>query len=123
MLFWIAMLLIGGKADDPSAPVYAAVNECIARAGSEAVVAQLNRPAIYSKLESDCEGQLKALHDDIVRVNREAGVSESDGRINASDTVKLTLDTFADQFAGEVGRPYAVPYARNVEPEPPAQSN
>ncbi len=72
-------------------PASRALIACAHRESRIQQARRATREAAYTAIEHKCARQAQRLYTVIVTVNLRAGSSEGDARINAGDTVSLTL--------------------------------
>jgi hypothetical protein len=81
----------GNVITNPHHPMNAAFAKCAKRASKILIAMRADHLSVYDSIEKRCETELQAIYNEVLRINISAGVSEGDGRINAGDTVSLTL--------------------------------
>lgn len=88
-------------------PMNAAFAKCAKRASKKLIAARADHPSVYETIEKRCEPELKAIYNEVLRVNIVAGVSEGDARINAGDTVSLALQDIVGIIDEKIARKHA----------------
>jgi hypothetical protein len=81
----------GNIITNPHHPVSAAFAQCAKKASKKLIATRADHLIVYDTIEKRCETELQAIYNEVLRINIAAGISESDGRINAGDTVSLAL--------------------------------
>jgi hypothetical protein len=93
----VALLALAMALED--LPASRALVACARREGKVQKARHATHEAAYTAIEATCARQAVRLYKVVVALNLRAGSSEGDARINAGDTVSLTLQDAIPQMA------------------------
>jgi hypothetical protein len=81
----------GNIISDSHHPLNTAFSQCVQKAEKRLIAIRADHGTVYETIEKRCDRQLRAVFEEVRRININERVNEGDARINAGDTVTLML--------------------------------